>query len=133
MIVALSEEFFKDWIFKDGDGFLLKENGVWEEGYFGNVIVSLDYPSLFPLTETKLSDLLGEVRPLPSQMQLHERIMKKRQISPYNLMQLFSEWLMYEELGITDSAWYFVSIDCRWLEYTVYYELGIKWDGEKWQ
>lgn len=135
MVLSLPKEFFKDWVLKDGDAFILKEKGIfkdgdafvlkdkgkWEVGYFGNVEVDIVSPVIFPLTETKLSELRGDITPLPSQKQLQER-------------STLDWWTFYSAIVHQSDITYPRNepCECACLRQTMWILEGKRWNGEKW-
>lgn len=134
MCLALPENFFDGWELQTGDK-VIKISNCKQVVYLWKAEEWAWYYNYHPSFSNEVGSAikLREIKPIPSQEQLQNRVMKKRSLSPYCLAQCFYEWLAYEALGKADSdEWFFVPLVCRWLEYVVYSELSLRWNGEKW-
>jgi hypothetical protein len=116
MVLALPDEFFKDWKWEDGDAFLYKMDGDWIESYIGqyaienNVIMEPNLVEYFIPVE-------GEIRPLPSQKQLQEISGLDWDLYYHDIVKNYSEYDSAEQAGLAR---------------VMYVKYHKKWDGEKW-
>jgi hypothetical protein len=121
MVLALPEEFFKDWEWKEGDHLLHKELGSdqWYERTIGELEVSRN-TILYKVVDYH-DELEGEIRPLPSQRQLQE-------LSTLDWWTFYSAIVHSSDIDYEKNE----SCECGCLKETVWILYGKKWDGTKW-
>lgn len=134
MVLALPEDFFKGWEWKEGDKQVLQcKNGnlyykfVCEED-IGTVYIDTNY-SYYDCSQARL-------RPLPDQKQLQDVIksnFKKSDstVKDYDVIKLFCDWFEARfviEYKVIENE----SIDCIWLRYVMDVIYNKTWNGESW-
>jgi len=127
MILALPEEFFDGWKWKEGDQFLRYNHEckyVEIQGHVGNYALYSYTGKICNINET--GDYVeGDLRPVPSQ----EQLQKMSGISAFTFIHMlhsFSE----DQLQYGNKIPY--DINCITLAFLVNLKYNYIWDGEKW-
>jgi hypothetical protein len=130
LILALPEDFFKDWVWQDGDKFLNKEPGSinWNESAVGDIEISDDNRLMQRITDDEYY-ITGEIRPLPNQKQLQSMI----NLSPIKFLEDIFEFAGEYIPNDADLSIYSIDMDCFTLAYVVDRKYGKYWTGDKWK
>lgn len=130
MILALPNDFFEDWEWRTGDKavkilnneivvFLWKaEEHAWYYNY---------HPSFS--NEMSSAIKLCDIRPLPSQEQLQNKIIKSQNCKPSDVFNLFQTWYYIYSHQKDNTG--FNSFKEAWLHCYMWLEKK-EWNGEKW-
>lgn len=139
--MALSDGFFKNWIWEEGDQFLFKrrdgEHIIHSIG--DSYLVDGDVGSWYAIGvyETEFPIIRDIIRPVPNQRQLQNKILdfyKENGLDTtpkWNelwMLDQFCKWLLNVEFDMKQD-WDF---ECMWLAYAEELIYGKKWDGENW-
>jgi hypothetical protein len=136
MVLALPEEFFKDWQWKEGDQFLYRYNKLepFESYYIGSFGVGVENGQIVTATnvEGETHDA-GEYIPIPSQKQLLN-IYKEKENCQFESLALleFANWL--ESIVSLDHSFclkYQESNEILLL-FVMYKCFDKVWNGSKW-
>ena len=129
MVLALPEELFKRWKWKEGDTFLYKEDEseTYSIGYIGTHILSNTKPVGFMDICFDPFEHLMNLRPLPSQEQLQNMCLEKEEPFDPEILYVFTDWV-YSTLRSVK----FSSLESAWLQYVMWVIYKKEWDGEKW-
>jgi len=138
MILALPEEFFDGWKWKEGDQFLRYNHEckyVEIQGHVGNYSLYSYTGKIRNINET--GDYVeGDLRPVPSQEQLQKMILNyyfkngldiKGRENLY-LLWRFQDWLRGQSFEDCSG----LTIKELMLEFLMYVVYTKKWDGKKW-
>jgi len=140
MVLALPDEFFEDWQWKEGDSFLYRpsKDDDWELYYVGSFGTMVkDGIIVFATLIEDATPSQGEYRPVPNQEQLQAMIINNFKVSGLlieeNRYNIYLEWrfeawlrdqIFEEKAGL--------SLGCLWLEFLEYAIYGKKWNNEEW-
>jgi len=153
MILALPEEFFKGWKWKDGDTFLYRpaQEDEWEIYHIGSFGTMVNNGVIvFATLIEDATPSQGKYRPVPSQEQLqnllikfhmiHNRCTRKRAI--LHIMGHWADYLMrkhdfeYDKIERNEAYEYFGNpedFDILMLRFMVGIILMLEWNGDSWE
>lgn len=145
MVLALPESFFDGWEWKTGDDYLLKYHNprshkeTWQAGTIGDAFVTVDGVIGYPEgLDFKFKSYEGELRPLPSQKQLQDKILSawKKNWTGFTYFMLVCEFWRYIEKLPRETIQEFIEnktdLDEMWLMFFMQEIESKKWDGENW-
>ena len=128
MILALPNEFFKGWGWKDGDSFIRLYDG--HIGYLGNY--KIDELSVQFTWGSTWAGCLEDIRPIPSQGQLigmisNHSMLKTVKLTELQVIERVSQWHVRRDPCVIQNKC------CEQLYLEVLQWLNDKtWDGETW-
>lgn len=133
MILALPDEFFDGWVWNYGDTFVLKvASDKWIVHHIGDFeLINNDIGTWVPIggCESTFEKVEEERRPIPSQEQLQDKIIKSQNCKPSDVFNLFQTW--YYIYSHQKDNRMFNSFREAWLHCHMWLEKK-EWDGESW-
>jgi hypothetical protein len=150
MVLALPDEFFKDWKYEDGDQVFLLEDiddysssfDPWIGTYtvFDGCIATDGLHNIEEWTYVEYVVRERKLKPIPSQRQLQDMLMahKPHKVESFvgDLHALFFNFRTWIQNGDEDSWWDFrdelENFDQAWLCYAMEVLYNKNWNGEKW-
>jgi hypothetical protein len=144
MVLALPEDFFKDWEYKDGDMYYLIDDDEYDPSSEHGLYVVYDGMLCWGCHDTEnwicvdWNRLNG--RPVPNQRQLQDILMahKPHKVESFvgDLHALFFNFRTWIQNDDEDSWWDFrdelENFDQAWLCYAMEVLYNKNWNGEKW-
>lgn len=130
MILALPEEFFDGWDWKEGDMFLYKESDSEEFsiGYIGTHILERNKPISWMDVVYDPYETLRGLRPIPSQ----EQLQKMMGMSPIDFIEDFYEYAQ-EPIGEDmNPSIFYIDLNCFTLAYVMDRKFKKYWNGAAW-